>query len=51
MTFLPLVLWGIYEVLWGDCKKWYLLMLGMAGYAAVSGIGRRKYMGMEDSLC
>jgi len=29
MVFLPLVLWGIYEVLWGDQKKWYLLALGM----------------------
>lgn len=30
MTFLPLVIWGCYEVLWGDYKKWYLLLLGMA---------------------
>ena len=29
MTFLPLVLWGCYEVFWGDDKKWYLLMLGV----------------------
>lgn len=29
MVFLPLVLWGIYEVLWGDRRKWYLLTLGM----------------------
>ena len=29
MVFFPLVLWGIYEVLWGDKKKWYLLALGM----------------------
>lgn len=29
MTFLPLVLWGCYEVFWGDRRKWYLLMLGM----------------------
>lgn len=29
MVFLPLVLWGIYEVLWGDKKKWYLLTLGI----------------------
>lgn len=31
MVFLPLVLWGIYEVLWGNQKKWYLLMLGVTG--------------------
>lgn len=29
MTFLPLILWGCYEVFWGDHRKWYLLMLGM----------------------
>lgn len=31
MTFLPLVIWGIYEVLWGNYKKWYLLVLGISG--------------------
>lgn len=31
MAFFPLVVWGIYEVLWGDRKKWYLLMLGVTG--------------------
>lgn len=30
MAFLPLVIWGCYEVLWGDYKKWDILMLGMA---------------------
>lgn len=30
MTFIPLVLWGIYEVLWGNDKKWPLLALGMS---------------------
>ncbi len=29
MAFLPLVIWGIYEVLWGDEKKWYILALGV----------------------
>lgn len=29
MVFLPLVLWGTYELLWRDRKKWYILMLGM----------------------
>lgn len=29
MVFLPLLLWGTYEVLWGNRKKWYILMLGM----------------------
>lgn len=29
MVFLPLLLWGTYEVLWGDRKKWYILALGM----------------------
>lgn len=29
MVFLPLLLWGTYEVLWRDRKKWYVLMLGM----------------------
>lgn len=31
LTFLPLVLWGIYEILWNDKKKWYLLALGVTG--------------------
>lgn len=31
MVFLPLVLWGSYELFWGDRKKWYLLMMGMTG--------------------
>jgi hypothetical protein len=31
MVFLPLILWGAYEVFWGDRKKWYILMLGMTG--------------------
>lgn len=31
MAFMPLVVWGIYEILWGDQRKWYLLMLGMTG--------------------
>lgn len=31
MVFLPLVIWGIYEVLWNDEKKWYLLALGVGG--------------------
>ena len=31
MTFLPLVLWGTYEILWGDRQKWYVLVLGMTG--------------------
>lgn len=30
MTFLPLIMWGIYEVLWGDHRKWYLLALGVS---------------------
>lgn len=29
MTFLPLVLWGIWETLWGERKKWYILVIGM----------------------
>ncbi len=29
MTFLPLILWGIYEILWGDRRRWYLLALGV----------------------
>lgn len=31
MVFLPLVMWGMYEVLWGNYKKWYLLALGVGG--------------------
>lgn len=31
LTFLPLIVWGIYELLWGDHKKWYLLALGVSG--------------------
>lgn len=30
MTFLPLVMWGAYEILWGDHRKWYLLALGVS---------------------
>lgn len=29
MAFLPLVIWGMYEVLWGDEKKWYILAIGV----------------------
>ncbi len=29
MTFLPLLVWGIYEVLWGDKKRWHILAIGM----------------------
>lgn len=29
MVFLPLLLWGTCEVLWGDRRKWYILALGM----------------------
>lgn len=29
MAFLPLLLWGTYELLWRDERKWYILMLGM----------------------
>jgi hypothetical protein len=31
MVFFPLIAWGIYEVLWGEWKRWYLLALGMTG--------------------
>lgn len=31
MVFLPLVIWGIYEILWGNDKKWYLLAIGVGG--------------------
>lgn len=31
MVFLPLVIWGIYEVLWGDEKRWPILALGVSG--------------------
>jgi len=31
MVFFPLVAWGIYELLWGEKKKWYLLALGITG--------------------
>lgn len=31
MTFLPLAAWGVYELFWGDAKKWYLLALGISG--------------------
>lgn len=31
MAFLPLVVWGTYEILWGNRKKWYLLVLGITG--------------------
>lgn len=31
MVFLPLVIWGIYEILYGERKKWYVLVFGMTG--------------------
>lgn len=31
MVFFPLVIWGIYEVLWGERRRWYLLLLGVTG--------------------
>lgn len=31
LTFLPLIVWGIYELFWGDHRKWYLLALGVSG--------------------
>ena len=30
MTFLPLIMWGIYEILWGNHRRWYLLALGVS---------------------
>lgn len=31
MVFLPLVLWGTYEILWNRREKWWILALGMTG--------------------
>lgn len=31
MVFLPLVLWGTYEILWGEREKWQILALSMTG--------------------
>lgn len=31
MVFLPLVLWGTYEILWNRKEKWWILALGMSG--------------------
>ena len=31
MVFLPLLLWGAYEVFYGEERKWYLLVLGISG--------------------
>lgn len=31
LVFLPLVLWGTYEILWGKREKWWILALGMTG--------------------
>lgn len=31
MIFLPLVFWGVYEVLWGNRKRWVLLTVGLTG--------------------
>lgn len=31
MVFLPLVLWGTYEILWKRREKWWILALGMTG--------------------
>ncbi len=44
MTFLPLILWGIYEVLWGNYRKWPLLALG------VSAVLQSHVLSMEMCL-
>ena len=31
LVFLPLVLWGTYEILWGKKERWWILALGMTG--------------------
>lgn len=31
MAFLPLIILGTYEILWGKHKKWWLLLVGMTG--------------------
>lgn len=31
MIFFPLLILGTYEILWGEEKRWYILMLGMTG--------------------
>ncbi len=40
VTFLPLLFLGIYEVLWGDKRKWYLLAIGgvLVAYAHILSI-------------
>lgn len=40
VTFLPLLFLGIYEVLWGDKKKWYLLAIGgaLVAYAHILSV-------------
>lgn len=30
MAFLPLIMWGIYEILWGNRRRWPLLALGVS---------------------
>ncbi|MDU1904902.1 MAG: YfhO family protein [Dysgonomonas sp.] len=30
MTFVPLVFWGLYEIIKGDYKKWYIIAIGFA---------------------
>ena len=29
MTFFPLILWGMWEILWGEKKRWHILTIGM----------------------
>lgn len=31
MVFLPLLLWGTYEIFYGQEKKWFLMVLGVTG--------------------
>ena len=40
VTFLPLLFLGIYEVLWGDKRKWYLLAIGgaLVAYAHILSV-------------
>lgn len=44
MVFLPLVLWGLYEILWGERRRWYLLLFG------VTGVLQSHVLSLEMSL-
>lgn len=43
MIFLPLILWGTYEILWNRKEKWWILTLGMSGVLSAHLLSMELY--------